>query len=344
MKSRTRTPILALLLAAVSLPACAGTRQPPEPVEAPAAPGTAAPDTAAPEPGVTLEPVQPGPPSPPWLPPGVEWEPGTPREGQAIGIHLLQPAAGRHPISVEGRLGEWPVHFAHVGHGWFGIAPAPIGSAGEKVLVLRYRLSPDSVAVDSLPLPIASYDFPFTRLRVAPRFASPPPGALEKIARDRKEIHAVIDSATPGWMPRHPFEWPRKGRITSPFGQRRIFNGELKSRHTGVDISGRRGEPVRSAARGRVALIGHFYYTGNTVFVDHGLGVYTSYDHLSKVDVHEGQVVERGQLIGEVGATGRVTGPHLHWGLHVDGVPLDARSLFDLRFPVSSSGDEAPGG
>jgi murein DD-endopeptidase MepM/ murein hydrolase activator NlpD len=273
----------------------------------------------------------------------VRWSPSQPREGQAIGIHLLQPSAGRHPMSVEGRLGEWAVHFAPVEGGWFGIAPAPIGSAGEKELVLRYRLSPDSVAVDSLPFRIESYDFPFTRLRVAPRFASPPRSALARIQAGREKVRAVLGRATDEWLPRHPFAWPRHGKITSPFGQRRIFNGELKSRHTGVDIRGRTGEPVRAAARGRVALIGHFYYTGNAVYLNHGLGVYTSYDHLSRVDVHEGEMVEQGQLIGKVGATGRVTGPHLHWGLDVDGVPLDARSLFRLHAPPEAAGS-APAG
>ena len=280
----------------------------------------------------------------------MRWSPTRPREGEAIGIHLLQPKASRHPMSVDGQLGKWAVHFAPVAGGWFGVAPAPIGSAGQKELVLRYRLSPDSVAVDSMTFHIAAYEFPFTRLRVAPRFARPPESALVKIAADRKAIRAVLDRATDVWLPRHPFTWPRHGKITSPFGQRRIFNGELKSRHTGVDIRGRVGEPVRAAARGRVALIGHFYYTGNAVYLDHGLGVYTSYDHLSHVDVREGEMVEQGQLIGQVGATGRVTGPHLHWGLSVDGVPLDARSLFDLHaapevdgVSASSATDSVPG-
>jgi len=334
-----RTCILAILAAA-----CGGTTPPPQPVAVPVAPRVARVDTASPEPSVELAPVRVTPPPLPWLPLGVQWDPAAPREGQAIGIHLLQPAAGRHPFSVQGRLGSYPIHFTPVEGGWFGVAPAPIGSAGERELVLRYRLDRDSVAVDSLPLRIASHVFPFTRLRVAPRYASPSAGELAKIAEDRKVLRAVLDSASSAWLPRRPFEWPRRGRITSPFGQRRIFNGELKSRHTGVDISGRKGEPVRAAARGRVALIGHFYYTGNAVYLDHGLGVYTSYDHLSHVDVREGEMVERGQLIGKVGATGRVTGPHLHWGLHVDGVPLEATSLFLLRLPAESaaSAGESP--
>jgi murein DD-endopeptidase MepM/ murein hydrolase activator NlpD len=327
-----------LCAAAILLGACGGATPPPQPVAAPRAPRPAEADTASAAPAVQLAPVDVAPPPLPWLPLGVEWDPTTPREGQAIGIHLLQPATGRHPRSVEGSLGKWAVHFAPVDGGWFGVAPAPIGSSGDTELVLRYRLSPDSVAIDSLALHVAAYEFPFTRLRVAPRFARPPASAVAKIQEDRKIIRAVLDSATGSWLPDHPFEWPRRGRITSPFGQRRIFNGELRSRHTGVDISGHRGEPVRAAARGRVALIGHFYYTGNSVFLDHGLGVYTSYDHLSHVDVREGQMLERGQLIGKVGATGRVTGPHLHWGLHVDGVPLDARSLFLLDGPAGGGG------
>ncbi len=342
-RPRLRRPAGRILLCAIGLlvAACGGTTPPPQPVAAPRAPEPAHADTSRAAPSVQLEPVDVSPPLLPWLPLGVRWDPSTPREGEAIGIHLLQPTAGRHPLSVEGRLGKWPVHFAPVQGGWFGVAPAPIGSAGEPELVLRYRLSADSVATDSMTFRIASYDFPFTRLRVAPRFASPPKSALAKIAADRETVRSVLDHATDAWLPRHAFAWPRHGKITSPFGQRRIFNGELKSRHTGVDIRGHTGEPVRAAARGRVALIGHFYYTGNAVYLDHGLGVYSSYDHLSRVDVHEGELVGRGQLIGQVGATGRVTGPHLHWGLYVDGVPLDARSLFQLHAPAESDGSGA---
>ena len=109
------------------------------------------------------------------------------------------------------------------------------------------------------------------------------------------------------------FVRPRNSVITSEFGSGRLFNGQLTARHLGVDFRGAMGEPVKAANRGVVALVDNFFLAGNVVYIDHGGGVVTSYFHLSKTLVHVGDVVKRGQLIGLVGNTGRVTGPHLHW-------------------------------
>jgi murein DD-endopeptidase MepM/ murein hydrolase activator NlpD len=119
---------------------------------------------------------------------------------------------------------------------------------------------------------------------------------------------------------------PRPSSITSRFGSGRMFNGTLSSRHLGVDFSGATGAPVRAANRGVVALVGDFFLAGNVVYVDHGAGVVTGYFHLSRTLVAPGDTVERGQEIGLVGATGRVTGPHLHWNARYGAVtvnPLD---------------------
>ncbi len=121
--------------------------------------------------------------------------------------------------------------------------------------------------------------------------------------------------------------------VTAPFGQERLFNGELQSRHTGLDLRGAVGEPVRAAARGRVVIARDLYFSGNGVYLDHGRGVYTGYFHLSRILVEEGEIVEPGQVVGEAGATGRVTGPHLHWSLWVAGEALDASSLLEIVLP-----------
>ncbi len=168
---------------------------------------------------------------------------------------------------------------------------------------------------------------------MAPRFTSPPPEALERIRRERRAIRAVLDATSPEWLIQGRFALPRPLEVTSPFGQARLFNGELQSRHTGLDLAGEEGAPVAAAGAGRVALTGDFYYSGKGVFIDHGRGVYTGYFHLSRILVEEGQMVSRGQLIGEVGATGRVTGPHLHWSLWVAGKGLDAGTLLEMEIP-----------
>lgn len=328
-RRRPLAPV-ALALALLGGAACGGIAARPGPVavDEPAVRDTAS--TGAVElPRARLRPVR-APDRKPWLPVGVRWSPTTPEEGEALALGLLQPSTGREPLEAEARLGDRPVPLARTAEGWFGVAPLPVGESGPTELVLRFRLGPDSTAVQRTTVPVRAHEFPATRLSVAPGYSDPSPEALRRIREDRRRITAALARVSPRWLPRGPFRRPRRGRVTSPFGQRRLFNGELRSRHTGLDISGDRGDPVRAAARGRVALTGHFYFAGNAVFLDHGLGVYTAYFHLSEIEVQEGEVLERGDLVGEVGATGRVTGPHLHWGLYVAGLPLDASSLLRM--------------
>jgi murein DD-endopeptidase MepM/ murein hydrolase activator NlpD len=320
----------ALLLLLTALLAACGTTAPPGPVSGPTPDSTAEPDVREPVEDPTLRRVEAPEPPAPWLPFGVRWSPVEPREGDVVGLRLLQPETGRRPIAVEGSLLDRPVRFARVDGGWFGVGAAPVEASGPATLELRFRLSPDSTVVQRQRIRITEREFPATRLSVAPRYSSPGAEALARIERERETISATLAEATRDWLPEGPFVRPRDTRVTSPFGQRRLFNDELQSRHTGVDLAGPTGAPVRAAARGRVALTGDFYYAGNAVYLDHGLGVFTGYFHLSEISVAEGDTVEAGEIVGEVGATGRVTGPHLHWSAYVGGVSLDARSLLSL--------------
>lgn len=320
--------LLGALLAATS--GCGVTARPgPVSVE-PASAADTAPSEVAGLPSVELRPVE-APTPRPWLPVGVRWSPADPREGEALALALIQPPTGRRPLGATAVVGGRPVPLVRTQAGWFGVAPIPIGESGRTELQLRFRLSPDSVVEQRAAVTVAEHRFPATRLSVAPGYSDPSPEALRRIRAERETIRSTLARVTPGWLPRGPFLRPRESRTTSPFGQRRLFNGELRSRHTGLDLAGRTGAPVRAAARGRVALTGNFYFAGGAVFVDHGLGVYTGYFHLSEVGVEEGGTVEKGDRIGAVGATGRVTGPHLHWALYVNGVALDAGSLLRMR-------------
>ncbi len=120
-----------------------------------------------------------------------------------------------------------------------------------------------------------------------------------------------------------PFIQPTEGVVSSPFGRRRVLNGKPRNPHSGLDIAAPTGTPIVAPAPGTVTLTGDLFFNGNTVFVDHGHGLVTMTCHMSKIDVLEGDTVERGELLGLVGATGRVTGPHLHWNVSLNGVRID---------------------
>ncbi|MGH7679141.1 MAG: M23 family metallopeptidase [Gemmatimonadaceae bacterium] len=153
------------------------------------------------------------------------------------------------------------------------------------------------------------------KLAVDQRFTRPLDVATQRrIARENalaREVGKRAHESPPRWN--GPFSKPRDTRVTSDFGTGRTFNGTVNSRHLGVDYAGAPGEPIRAANSGVVALVDTFFLAGRVVYIDHGGGVVTGYFHLSKPLVTKGQTVAAGQVIGQVGSTGRVTGPHLHW-------------------------------
>jgi murein DD-endopeptidase MepM/ murein hydrolase activator NlpD len=146
---------------------------------------------------------------------------------------------------------------------------------------------------------------------------------LDRIAEERKRIHAALGTYTVDRLPVFALQAPVAGRRSSSFGLRRFFNDQPRNPHSGMDIAAATGTPVRSPAPGRVIETGDFFFNGNTVFVDHGQGLVTMYCHLSRIDVKPGDEVETGSALGLVGATGRVTGPHLHWGVALNRALVD---------------------
>ena len=173
---------------------------------------------------------------------------------------------------------------------------------------------------------VGSKQFPVRRLRVAPAFVDPPPEALEQIGRDTKLLNATYAQITPQrWI--EPFLLPVDGQPSSNFGSRSYYNGEARSPHAGVDFVSAAGTPVRSPSHGRVALAASLYFTGNTVIVDHGARLFSVFAHLSSMRVSEGDIVAPEAIVGLVGATGRVTGPHLHWSVRLNGARVDPLSL-----------------
>jgi murein DD-endopeptidase MepM/ murein hydrolase activator NlpD len=180
--------------------------------------------------------------------------------------------------------------------------------------------------------------FATEKLQVGKQFVEPSPEQIKRADEERQKLRDIFEHVTPERLWDGKFRFPIDGVTTgSNFGRRRILNGNPGSPHGGADLPGATGTPVHSAQRGRVVLAEGLFFAGNTVVVDHGLGIYTFYGHLSEIDVKVGDAVEAGTVLGKVGATGRVTGPHLHWGLTVERARVNPLQLVKLL--GSSSGN-----
>jgi murein DD-endopeptidase MepM/ murein hydrolase activator NlpD len=172
--------------------------------------------------------------------------------------------------------------------------------------------------------------FPTQELKVDDRFVRLSPEDEARADRETEKLKRLFAVETPALLARGKFLSPIPGALSARFGERRVFNGLPKNPHTGADLKAKQGEPVRAPASGKVVFVGDLFFSGNTVVLDHGLGIYTLYAHLSRVDVVEGQTLRAGEPLGLVGATGRVTGPHLHWAARVRGARVDPFSLTAL--------------
>ncbi|WP_419785313.1 M23 family metallopeptidase [Pseudodesulfovibrio sp.] len=166
-------------------------------------------------------------------------------------------------------------------------------------------------------------------LTVAPKMVRPPKKSLDRIQKERKLVHAVLSTVSPVRYWSLPFTRPVKGKMLSRFGLYRVFNGNVKSRHTGQDFRAYAGTPIRAMAPGTVIFTHSLYFAGNAVYIDHGQGLISMSCHLSKQMVKEGDHVEAGQVIGLSGATGRVTGAHLHLSVYILGEVVDPLPFFD---------------
>ena len=168
-------------------------------------------------------------------------------------------------------------------------------------------------------------------LTVSPKFVQPPPEALKEIEEEGQLKAKVYAASAPEPLWRGSFHAPVASVPTDSFGTRRMFNGKLASIHKGADFRAAMGTPVHASNSGIVVLARPLYYEGNCVIIDHGMGLFTLSMHFSRIDVHEGQHVKAGDRLGLSGATGRVTGPHLHWAVRWQGAMLDPVKLLRLN-------------
>jgi murein DD-endopeptidase MepM/ murein hydrolase activator NlpD len=189
--------------------------------------------------------------------------------------------------------------------------------------------SPDLSATETRSIPVLPRVYDVQSITgVAQKYVEPPPEDLKRIAEERRVIAEARARAADASDFEAGFIWPVEGPISGVFGSQRIFNGQPRAPHNGVDIAAGRGATVVAASRGIVTLAEkNLFFNGNVVIIDHGLSLSTVYVHLDEITVRQGQRVNIGEPIGKVGATGRVTGPHLHWGGNVAGQAIDPQLL-----------------
>jgi murein DD-endopeptidase MepM/ murein hydrolase activator NlpD len=210
------------------------------------------------------------------------------------------------------------------GERWLAVVGLPL-SQKPGPASLKLRIGDDD---EKLKFEVLDKRYPEQRITVTnPRHVNPNPQDLERIARDSQRIGAAkrhYSEALPATLRLKP---PLYGERSSAFGLRRFFNGEARNPHSGLDIAAPTGTPIRAPADGVVIEAGDFFFNGNTIFIDHGQGLVTMYCHLNRLGTEKGRRVKTGEVIGEVGMTGRVTGPHLHWGVILNGNLVDPELL-----------------
>ena len=289
-------------------------------------------------------------PLPELAPVEVSWEPALPIQGHLFLIRVTAPAVDSM-LSAVGEAGGEELHFqpgatesATSGSATAGgeggpvntvlvsLAPVPIGATDSIDAWVTASYADGRTQTDSLRIAIVEGEYEHERLTVAPRFGSPLGEEDQaRLRSDQAKANQVAREAhaTPRlWSPQVVL--PRDSRVTSGFGTGRVFNGQVSSRHMGLDLQGFPGDTVRAAADGVVALVDGFLLAGNIVYLNHGAGLLTGYFHLSGQLVEAGDTVTAGTPIGLVGATGRVTGPHLHWVVRYGTTTVDPRSLLAL--------------
>lgn len=214
---------------------------------------------------------------------------------------------------------------------WFYPAPEKGEGTFEAVIGVphNHKPGPSEVKVmvkgmvHSLPIKITDAKYPSENLKVSKRHTNPKKKDLEQIRSDIAEVGKIYSNITKQKYWKGPFILPVDSRVTSIYGTKRVFNGQMQSFHQGMDLKAPTGTPIHAAGGGVVVLAKSLFFTGNTVMIDHGYGVVTLYAHMSELKVKQGDHVDSGQLLGLSGMTGRANGPHLHWGVVINKVKVN---------------------
>lgn len=270
--------------------------------------------------------------------PAVSWVPERPPEGELFVVRVA-PSSDDDVAVIAGEAGPEALHFERAGDGsFFSLAAVPLGEQSEVELSLTFVSADGSERDLDLRVPVTPGTYDHRQLQVAPELGAPPDPAQQ--ARRAREAAMAAEVSAEAHRTRRLWTshvvMPRSSAVTSSFGDGRIFNGQVSSRHTGLDLRGAPGDTVVAPTRGVVAMVERFELAGNNVYINHGGGLVSAYFHLSEQLVAVGDTVEAGTPIGRVGATGRVTGPHLHWVVRYGNTSVDPRSLIGMSEEISS--------
>lgn len=247
-----------------------------------------------------------------------------PGEVARIDVHSERPIASLSVHAFDAAVPAVQIDARH----WRALVGIDLDTApGEYPIRIEAVLAGGAAATEEQPLPVGAKDFPTRELSVAPKFVNPPPSVERRITRERQRLGEIFRTIgpTPRW--RGPFVRPIEVTVISGFGVRSVYNGEARAPHSGADFASPSGTPIAAPGGGTVVLAEPLYFTGQTVVLDHGLGLVSLFAHMSRIDVAVGDEVAVGRRLGLVGATGRVTGPHLHWTVRLRGARVDPMSL-----------------
>jgi murein DD-endopeptidase MepM/ murein hydrolase activator NlpD len=266
-------------------------------------------------------------------------QPGVARPGDAVLVEVTGTSS-----APSGQLGSAELVFLPLGSSWVAITGLSVDHKPGRLaveVVVQSELGKQQLTGE---LEVTKANFRRRQLTVGKRFTSPSKKQRQQSAADQEAFSAAFDRDFEPWTFGRSFAWPRVAAVTAPFGDLRLLNGKKQSQHFGADLDGDTGDPIFAANDGEVVLVRDCFASGNTVLIHHGGRLFTAYFHLSATDVKQGQRVSRGQPLGKVGKTGRVTGPHLHFGVKLDGRWVDPESLLELELSDQSTSPGASRG
>jgi murein DD-endopeptidase MepM/ murein hydrolase activator NlpD len=262
----------------------------------------------------------------------VSWSPQEVKQGDVLAIVVKTTAKD---VSIQGDWAGTPIYFYEQKRRNFaGIAGVDLATPpGPHLLTVKVEDREGRSSEKVYEIQVEAGGFEVQRLKLPPEMVDLKGEALRRVLADNKRLMEIFNQVRPERLWYLPFITPVEGVITSPFGLRRVINGQDRSPHSGVDIGAEQGTEVVACNSGVVVFAQELYLTGKTIIIDHGYGLYSMYFHLSEMRVAEGDQVEIGRCIGLVGATGRVTGPHLHWGIRLLKARVDPESLLRAFSP-----------